>query len=114
MKIHLKEDTEESTDEDYIAILKGAEIGTPATRSSIIEKVKQDGYIVSNKNALEITDKGIKLIDILEQLGINLYKEKTVEIGIDLKKIYNGETKIEDILDKVKADVKKGLTKKLK
>ncbi len=108
-----KEDTEESTDEDYIAILKGAEIGTPATRSSIIEKVKQDGYIVSNKNALEITDKGIKLIDILEQLGINLYKEKTVEIGIDLKKIYNGETKIEDILDKVKADVKKGINKEI-
>lgn len=108
-----KDDTEESTDEDYIAILKGAEIGTPATRSSIIEKVKEDGYIVSNKNALEITDKGIKLIEVLEQLGINLYKEKTVEIGIDLKKIYNQENSIEDILDKVKLDVKQGINKEI-
>lgn len=89
-----KEQKEETTDEDYIAILKGAEIGTPATRSSIIEKVKEDGYVISNKNALEITDKGIKLIEVLNQLKINLYKEKTVEIGIDLKKIYNVEKSI--------------------
>lgn len=109
-----KESTEESTDEDYIAILKGAEIGTPATRASIIEKVKQDGYIVNNKNVLEITEKGIKLIEVLNQLGINLYKEKTVELGVDLKKIYNGEKSIEDILNKVKADIKQGINKDIK
>lgn len=106
-----KQEEKETTDEDYIAILKGAEIGTPATRSSIIEKVKQDGYIVNNKNTLEITEKGIKLIEVLDQLGINLYKEKTVELGIDLKKIYNGENTVDDILNKVKADVKKGINK---
>lgn len=108
-----KEDTEESTDEDYIAILKGAEIGTPATRSGIIQKIKEDGYVVNNKNALEITDKGIKLIEVLEQLGINLFKEKTVEVGIDLKKIYNGEKTIESVMDKVKEDVRQGINKKI-
>lgn len=108
-----KEDTEESTDEDYIAILKGAEIGTPATRSGIIQKIKEDGYVVNNKNTLEITDKGIKLIEVLEQLGINLFKEKTVEVGIDLKKIYNGEKTIESIMDKVKEDVRQGINKEI-
>lgn len=108
-----KEDTEESTDEDYIAILKGAEIGTPATRSGIIQKIKEDGYVVNSKNTLEITNKGIKLIEVLEQLGINLFKEKTVELGIDLKKIYNGEKTIENIMDKVKEDVRQGINKEI-
>lgn len=108
-----KESTEESTDDDYVAILKGAEIGTPATRASIIEKVKQDGYIVSKKNALEITEKGIKLIEVLNKLGINLFKEKTVEVGIDLKKIYNGEKNVTAILEKVENDIKQGINKEI-
>lgn len=95
-----------------IAIMEGCEIGTPATRAGIIEKVKQDGYIIENKNNLDITDKGIKLIEILEELGINLYKEKTVEISKDLKAIYNNKNNINNILEKVKEEVKQGINKK--
>lgn len=105
---------EETTDEDYIAIMQGCEIGTPATRAGIIEKVKKDGYIVNNKNNLEITDKGIRLIEILEKLNINLYKEKTVEIGKELKAIYNKKESIEDILDNVKKDIDSGINKEIK
>ena len=107
-----KEKRDETTDEDYIAIMEGCEIGTPATRAGIIEKVKQDGYIIENKNNLDITDKGMKLIEILEELGINLYKEKTVEISKDLKAIYNNKNTVDNILEKVKEEVKQGINKK--
>ncbi len=107
-----KENEDETTDEDYIAIMEGCEIGTAATRAGIIEKVKQDGYIVENKNNLAITDKGIKLIEILEELGINLYKEKTVEISKDLKAIYNNKSSVDKVLEKVKEEVKQGINKK--
>ena len=106
-----KQEQEETTDEDYIAILKGAEIGTPATRAGIIEKVKQDGYITNSKNNLVITDKGIKLIEVLDQLEINLYKEKTVEIGQLLKNIFNNKNTIDDVLNKVKEEVRQGIKK---
>lgn len=106
-----KQEQEETTDEDYIAILKGAEIGTPATRAGIIEKIKSDGYIKTEKNSIIITDKGIKLIEILDKLEINLYKEKTVEIGELLKKIYNNQITLEEFIIKVKNEIKDGLKK---
>lgn len=106
-----KEKQEETTDEDYIAILEGCEIGTPATRAGIIEKVKQDGYIEEKKNHLEITQKGIKLIEILDDLGIDLYKEKTVEVGKKLKAIYNKKNNITTVLETIKAEVKQGINK---
>ena len=108
-----KEKQEETTDDDYIAILAGCEIGTPATRAGIIEKVKQDGYIEEKKNHLEITQKGISLIEILNELGIDLYKEKTVEIGKELKAIYNKKNNINNVLEKIKAEVKQGINKEL-
>lgn len=106
-----KQEQDETTDEDYIAILKGTEIGTPATRAGIIEKIKADGYVTNNKNNLIITEKGIKLIHVLDQLEINLYKEKTVEIGENLKAIYNNKSTIDEILAKVKHEVKTGINK---
>lgn len=108
-----QEETEETTDEDYIAIMQGCEIGTPATRAGIIEKVKQDGYIENVKNNLQITDKGIKLIEILDSLGINLYKEKTVDISKDLKAIYNNKNTIDNTLNKVKQEIKCGINKEI-
>lgn len=106
-----KQEQDETTDEDYIAILKGTEIGTPATRAGIIEKIKADGYVTNNKNNLIITEKGIKLINVLDHLEINLYKEKTAEIGENLKAIYNNKSTIEEIIEKVKREVKAGINK---
>lgn len=106
------DNTDELTDdEDYKAIMEGVEIGTPATRASIIEKVKKDGYVIENKNCLEITDKGVKLIEILEQLEVNLYKEKTVEISRRLKEIYNNRNTLENVLTNVKEEVRHGINK---
>ena len=93
-----KEDDDTNDDEDYKAILKGIEIGTPATRSGTVEKVKKIGYIKAEKNVLSITPLGERFIEILEKLNINLYKEKTVELSQNLKKVYNNEILINDLV----------------
>ncbi len=95
----------ENDDDAYKDILAGVEIGTVATRANIIENAKRYKYIKSDKNSLICGLKGLKLIDILDKLNINMSKEKTVEIGKELKQIYKNEIKIEDIIDKVKKEL---------
>lgn len=95
----------DNDDDAYKDILAGVEIGTVATRASIIENAKKYEYIKSDKNSLICNLKGLELIDILDKLDINMSKEKTVEVGKELKQIYKNEIKIEDIIDKVKKEL---------
>ena len=101
----------ENDDNDYKDILAGVEIGTVATRANIIENAKRYEYIKTNKNSLICDLKGIKLIEILDKLNIDMSKEKTVEVGKELKQIYKNEKKIEDIIDKVKNELFKVINK---
>ena len=86
-------------EEDYKAILEGLEIGTEATRTGIIENAKKYEYISENKSVLTIEPKGIKLIEILDKLNIDLYKEKTVEFSKILKRVYKDEIKIDAAIE---------------
>lgn len=95
----------ENDDSDYKDILAGVEIGTVATRANIIENAKRYDYIKTIRNSLICDLKGIKLIEILDKLNIDMSKEKTVEVGKELKQIYKNEKKIEDIIDKVKNEL---------
>ena len=95
----------ETEDEEYKAILNGVEIGTEATRTETIEKCKSLGYISQQGANYEIEPFGIKLIDVLNKLHINLYKEKTVEFSEMQKKVYKGTVIIEDLLDLVKDEL---------
>lgn len=90
------EDDEDKAQEDieYIQMLKGIEIGTVATRDSIIANAVKYGYITESKTVLDVTDKGIYLIEALEKLTIDMSKEKTVETSIILKDIYRNESTI--------------------
>lgn len=90
---------EENDDEEYKNILEGVEIGTVATRADIIEKAKKYEYIKSSGKSLICCEKGIHLIQVLNELNIDLSKDKTVEIGRILKKIYKKEKNIEDIIE---------------
>lgn len=96
----------ENTDEDYKNILNGVEIGTPATRSSTIEKCKKIGYITSKKNSLIITEKGISFIHILMKLNINLWAEKTALLSQNLKQIYKGNKTIKEVVSDAETEVK--------
>ncbi|MDM0935703.1 DNA topoisomerase [Clostridium perfringens] len=95
LKNPFKNEFTDDEEEDYKAILEGLEIGTEATRTGIIENAKKYEYISENKSVLSIEPKGIKLIEILDKLNIDLYKEKTVEFSKILKKVYKDEIKID-------------------
>ena len=102
-----KEKNQENEDDtqEYREIMKGVEIGTEATRTGIIENAKKYGYITSEKQNFSITEKGIKLIELLDLLHINLYAEKTVEFSMLQKDIYNNRKNISDIIEKTKSEL---------
>ena len=102
-----KEKNQENEDDtqEYREIMKGVEIGTEATRTGIIEKAKKYRYITSEKQNFSITEKGIKLIELLDLLHINLYAEKTVEFSMLQKDIYNNRKNISDIIEKTKSEL---------
>jgi DNA topoisomerase-3 len=54
-------------DEELKEQLKESGLGTPATRASIIERLIKVGYIVRKGKALNPTEKGMKLIEIVPQ-----------------------------------------------
>lgn len=96
---------------DYKKLFEGIEIGTEATRTGIIENCKICGYISEKNTILSIEPLGIKLINLLDQLNINLYAEKTVEFSKALKKVYKDEITIQEtinlIIDELKDIVNK-------
>jgi len=95
------EENEEGSEEDekeYAQMLKGIEIGTVATRDNIISNAAKYGYITDKKTVLDITDKGKYLVEALEQLNIDMSKEKTVETSIILKEIYRKETTVAEAI----------------
>src|SRR5699024_8513335 len=54
-------------DEEEVAILKSTEgIGTNATRSDIIEKIKKENYIEVKNNIVHVTQKGIILCESIK------------------------------------------------
>ncbi|WP_254905217.1 DNA topoisomerase, partial [Clostridium tyrobutyricum] len=97
-------------DEEYKMILEGCEIGTVATRAGIIKNAKKYEYIKEVKGHLECENKGIKLIEALDKLKIDLDKEKTVEFGKQLKNVYKGNIEIDNIVGKVKNELSNIIT----
>lgn len=96
---------ETSEDEEYKMMLSGVEIGTVATRGSIIEKAVKLGYLIDKKGTFYIGSKGTELIETLDKLHIDMYKNKTVELSTKLKKVYKGEMNKENALEYYKDDV---------
>ncbi|WWU66747.1 DNA topoisomerase (plasmid) [Clostridium baratii] len=78
-------------DEEYNLMLDGVEIGTVATRGSIIENACKYKYITENKGTFYITEKGKELMKALNELNIDMFKNKTVELSKVLKKVYKKE-----------------------
>lgn len=84
-------DSEQDDAEYYKQLFKGIEIGTEATRTSIIGNAIKYNYISIKNNKYQLEPAGEKLIQVLDRLKINLYKEKTVETNQWLKQISRGE-----------------------
>ena len=101
-KINKKDDTE------YYNLLKeGASLGTEATTMNIVNNAIKYGYISATKKSYSITDKGIALIQLLDQFQINLYRERNVELSKAINAVGKRAITITDNKDKVKAELKK-------
>lgn len=86
----------ESDDEEYRAVFEGLELGTEATRTSIIDNAKKSGYIELKKDVYTILPGGEFLIEALLRMGISMDKYKTAELGRALKKVFRGEMAVRD------------------
>lgn len=97
----------ENDEEAYKLMMEGVEIGTEATRTGIIQNAIKVGYLSLKKQSFSIEEKGIKLIELLDKLNIDLYKEKNIEFSKSLKKIYNGQQTIDELLKDTEEKLRK-------
>lgn len=82
------EENEAEDDDMYKMIIDGLEIGTVGTRPGIIKNAIKYGYISLKKNKFTCEPKGIKLMEYMAELKIDLYKKKSVEFSKILKLVY--------------------------
>jgi DNA topoisomerase-3 len=87
-------------DEDLAAVLHEKGLGTPATRSEIIENLKAKGYVDRN---LRPTMKGIRLIDLLHRIHIGRITsaEMTGEMELHLNQVERGKRSREEFMNEV-------------
>ena len=97
----------ENDEEAYKLMMEGVEIGTEATRTGIVQNAIKVGYLSLKKQSFSIEEKGIKLIELLDKLNIDLYKEKNIEFSKSLKKIYNGQQTIDEFLKDTEEKLRK-------
>ena len=76
-------------------------IGTKATRTQIVEKLKQRGYITGG--SLRITDLGLSVAETLEQYSPDIMSvEMTRELEEELEKVQRAETKGDAVVEEAK------------
>lgn len=98
-----KDDADDET--DYKAVLAGLEVGTVATRASILEKATDKGYISLKKKAYKIEPRGRFLVETARALGIDFSAQMTANVGRQLKSVGRGEIGVMDVLNANRADV---------
>ncbi len=81
-------------------------LGTPATRANIIENLITKKYVFRDENRrsdLVVSNKGLALIDLLEEIGITTIgsAEMTGEWEYKLKQIEEGTMKREEFMDQI-------------
>ena len=106
-----KENPNISDEEEYKDILSGLEIGTVATRASIIDNAIHYGYIEKKGNSFSITKKGKFLIGSLDKLKIDMSKEKTVEVSKNLKDVYLSKQTVDDVVETVDRELEQEIKK---
>lgn len=109
LKNPFKEDksnlNEEDDSEDYKAMLEGLELGTEATRTGIIDNAIKSEYITLKKDVYYILKGGEYLINSLSKMNINMDKYKTSEMGKELKKVFKGNSSIDEAVNMAKSEI---------
>lgn len=97
---------EKQTEEDeYRDKFAGVEIGTEATRASIIKNALDCGYLLHKNGAYSITPLGEYLIDGLNKCHINLYKDKSVEFSQMLVRVRKDEMDVDECIRRCKEEL---------
>jgi DNA topoisomerase-3 len=86
-------------DEELREAMKDSGIGTPATRSAIIERLLQVGYIERDGSALVVTEKGRNVIRLLEEHPLTSpgltgdweHRLAKIETGEDSRRAFMGD-----------------------
>lgn len=102
-------DDDSMSDEDYRAMFDGVEIGTEATRTGIIDNAKSCRYIDEKRGTFTILPEGRNLIHMLDELGIDLYKNKSVELSRLLKSVNKGQSTVDDAVQLTRAELDRAI-----
>ncbi len=103
-KAKAAEGSEDDT-EEYRAMFEGLELGTEATRTSIIENACRSEYIALKKDVYTILPGGIFFVESLDRMGIQMDKYKTSTLGQALKKVYRGSMTVEESVALAKQEI---------
>lgn len=106
------DDSEEDDADEYKAILEGSAIGTEATRASIIDNARANGYIQFKNNVYTILPDGEYMIEVLDKLGIDLSKNATARMGKTLKAVYRGDMTVDESIAIAKEEIDKAFSNK--
>lgn len=92
-------------EEEYRVILSGTQIGTTATRTEIVSKAIAYNYFSRKNGSYYLEPLGERIVDVLDKLKVNLYKDRTVEFSIFLKKVNKNEISSEEVIENVKKEL---------
>ena len=99
------EKQELSDDEEAVEVISEVELGTEATRAGLIDAAIRSDYITLTKNRYGITDKGEYYVDSLARLGIDMTKERTLNLSKSLKAVYKGQKTVNEVVVDASADL---------
>ncbi|MEM9942014.1 MAG: DNA topoisomerase III, partial [Planctomycetota bacterium] len=94
-------------DEELKEAMSDRGLGTPATRAAIIENLIKQKYLFRNeinKRELVVSNKGLALVDLLEEIGLSTLgsPEMTGEWEFKLKEMEAGRLSRENFMDEIK------------
>jgi DNA topoisomerase-3 len=91
-------------DEELREAMREKGLGTPATRSAIIEGLIHDGYLARERRDLIVTAKGMALITLLRGIGVTdlCSPEMTGEWEYQLKRMEKGAMKRKEFMAHIK------------
>lgn len=104
----------ETEDETYKKLREGKSIGTESTRAGIIAKAIDRGFIRMDKKTYRITPNGEYLVDVLDELQIDMTKEKTVELSAAATAIGNGSALIGQSLNTIYKEIAETIGKNIR
>ncbi len=102
----------EDDEQEYKAMFEGLELGTEATRTSIIDNAIKSGYIMLKKDVYTILPGGESLIEAVKRMDISMDKYKTAVLGKALKQVFRSEIKVNDCVKLAEREIQEVFNQK--